>query len=325
MPTATAVANPELVVEIKPMVAEVMEAVGTIAQADIEAANAMVKSDLPPSYEDITPGVAAALFTQHNAHNRDLRPSKVIDYRNGMKAGEWKKNHQGLAFYDNGNIADGQHRCAAIALSGVTVTTLVSRDFDSDAMDTIDLGAARNAGDALGMKGVADAKIKATIAKSAEEYLHKYEFDNVPKFRLQQVEKLVLEHDAELTEALVVAYDAYAQCSEKLMTLNAMATGVYLLIRGGWDVDFVQDFFNRIATGEDYAESPAAALHEQFHRAHLPKTRDRFTPTQRLAHICKGATQWNDKKSVKKVIVGKKESLPAPSPVAGVDLAAGIG
>lgn len=323
MNTATAVASPELEVEKTPMAVAVQEAV-SITQQDMDRAKAMVDSTLPPSYEQITPGVGAALYIFHNTHNRDIREGKVFDYRNGMKAGEWKKNHQGIAFYDNGNIADGQHRCAAIALSGVTITTLVTRGFEEDAIDTIDLGAARTAGDALGMKGIDDAKIKASIAKSAEEYLHKYEFDNIPKFRIQQVEKMVLDYDEMLSESLVISYAAYAECSEKIMTLNAMATGVYLLLRGGWGYDFVQGFFSRIATGEDYAESPAAALHEQFFKAAQPRTRDRFTPTQRLAHICKGATQWSDKKSVKKVVVGKKESLPSPEPILGVDLAAGI-
>ena len=309
--------------ENRPMVKDILEIV-RISDDDIDAAKRMVNHELPPSYEEITPGIAAALFVHHNKHNRDLKIAKALDYRNGMRAGEWKKNHQGLAFYPDGSIADGQHRCCAIALSGVTVTTLVVRNFDKDSVDTIDLGAARTAGDALAMGGIENAKVKAVIAKSAEEYLHRYEFDTVPRFRLQQVEGLVNGNDDLLDLSLVISNEVMVQYTEKVMSLAATATAVYLLLRGGYDEEFVREYFTRIATGEDYAESPASALHEQLHKAALPKTRDRFTPTSRLAHICKGATQWAEKRSVKKVTVGKKESLPAPGPVLGVDLCAGM-
>jgi hypothetical protein len=322
MNTSTIAINSEVATDIeenRPMVKEIREIVN-ITDQDKDAAKRLVNPELPPSYEDISPGVAAALFVYHNKHNRGLKVAKATEYRNGMRAGEWKRNHQGLAFYPNGNIADGQHRCCAIAMSGVTVTTLVVRDFDKESIDTIDLGAARTAGDALAMGGVENAQIKASIAKSAEEYLHKYEFDTAPKFRLQQVEGLVMGNGDTLDTALDIANDVMLQYTEKVMTLAATGTAIYLLLRGGYDEEFVRDFFTRVATGEDYAESPACALHEQLHRAALPKTRDRFTPASRLAHICKGAQQWRDKKSVKKVTVGKKESLPAPGPILGVNL-----
>jgi hypothetical protein len=38
-----------------------------------------------------------------------------------MLAGEWYETHQGIAFYEDGTLADGQHRLRAIVQSGVSL------------------------------------------------------------------------------------------------------------------------------------------------------------------------------------------------------------
>lgn len=57
----------------------------------------------------------------HNTNNRDLRPLDVLYLKQCILSGNWRVTHQGIAFYADGELADGQHRLNAIADAGVGV------------------------------------------------------------------------------------------------------------------------------------------------------------------------------------------------------------
>ncbi|WP_277214004.1 hypothetical protein, partial [Isoptericola croceus] len=86
-------------------------------------------------------------------HNRNFGLAKAKFYADAMKRGEWKLIHQGLAFYPDGKIADGQHRLAAVAISGTTQKFVMFPNFQDGDVDAIDVGKARSAGDAVQLLG----------------------------------------------------------------------------------------------------------------------------------------------------------------------------
>jgi hypothetical protein len=71
----------------------------------------------------ITPDMAEKML-QYNICNRPLSKSIVTNYSNMMKKGEWYFSHQAIAFSEDDNskliLVDGQHRLAAVVLSGIT-------------------------------------------------------------------------------------------------------------------------------------------------------------------------------------------------------------
>lgn len=85
--------------------------------------------------------------------------------------------HQGIAFDDGEMLLDGQHRLAAIAESGVTVTLLISKGWPRQAkgketkqMDAVDIGLARSVADILGLQhGLSEPRyvVMATRAVAA--------------------------------------------------------------------------------------------------------------------------------------------------------------
>ena len=93
----------------------------------------------------------------------------------GERRGEWKVTHQGLAFYKDGKIADGQHRLAAVAESGTDQRFVMFPNFEDGAVDAIDIGKARSAGDAVQLLGIEDAKFKAAVSRAVVEYAHEIE------------------------------------------------------------------------------------------------------------------------------------------------------
>ena len=90
---------------------------------------------------------------------RHARPTLWKNYAADMSANHWLLTHQGIAFDDCGDLIDGQHRLRAIALSGCTVPTPVTRNVKSvmvngirlNPMDVIDSGAKRTTGEQLSM------------------------------------------------------------------------------------------------------------------------------------------------------------------------------
>ena len=98
------------------------------------------------AYVEITPELAAALLS-HNDSNRNLRSTKVREMVNDMKQGNFTCSHQGIAFYEDGSLADGQHRLHAVVSSGITVVLQVTLGIDRKSASYIDMGTKRTESD----------------------------------------------------------------------------------------------------------------------------------------------------------------------------------
>ena len=67
----------------------------------------------------ITPSMAKA-WMETNKQNRSFSRSTALKYAADMKAGLWQETHQNaIAFYEDGRLADGQHRLSAITEAGI--------------------------------------------------------------------------------------------------------------------------------------------------------------------------------------------------------------
>ena len=60
--------------------------------------------------QTITPETAKAWLKEKNVNNRNVRQSLVDYYANEMIAGRWKDNDQAISFFEDGTLANGQHR-----------------------------------------------------------------------------------------------------------------------------------------------------------------------------------------------------------------------
>jgi len=92
--------------------------------------------------ETITPN-KAELYLNRNTCNRKLRDARVDKYAHDMRNGAWTQCTVPIAFYDNGDIADGQHRLWAIIESGAPQKFYVMRELPREAGLNIDTGDSR--------------------------------------------------------------------------------------------------------------------------------------------------------------------------------------
>ena len=120
----------------------------------------------------LTPELAAS-YLERNTHNRNLRAAKVEEFAGAMARGEWEPyNGTTLVFSDQGELLDGQHRCAAVVASGHTLDpTLVLWGADTDAQLTIDSGTKRSLSDHLKLRGETDTANLASALRLLYRYL----------------------------------------------------------------------------------------------------------------------------------------------------------
>lgn len=119
---------------------------------------------------DISPEMAA-YWLRNNFRNRPISEDVVTAYARDILAGQWVFTHQGIAFNDQDQLIDGQHRLKAIVKASVTVPMMVTFGLPSKiegkemtTMDAVDRGRTRSVADQLKIQhGIANAGIIAAV------------------------------------------------------------------------------------------------------------------------------------------------------------------
>lgn len=221
------------------MKTEIAKVAATATEADRTfVANLIAKattSDYTPELIALSPAVCALLFLEHNPHNRDWKPLYTEQLARQIQKGLWRKNNASIGFYRNGALQDGQHRLAAMALSGATYETIVVYGIERDAIVTTDTTARRSAGDAGKLEGIDNAKRKQVIVKAAASYLvragHSDEkLDNETE-RLARIKR----DDTVLDEAIRLGELSGENIVTPVLRQSQAETLAYLLLQaGGW-------------------------------------------------------------------------------------------
>lgn len=114
--------------------------------------------------ETVTPDMAAAWLTR-NEKNRNLNTNYVETLAADMLAGRFPFTGDAIRFDTTDRLIDGQHRLAAIVLTGVPVTIAVMRGLPPEAQESMDIGRSRTISDRLKMQGVSNTALRAGIAR----------------------------------------------------------------------------------------------------------------------------------------------------------------
>lgn len=129
---------------------------------------------------NITPDMAKEWLEKNMAHNRPVLASTVHAYARQMRAGKWNLTHQGIAFDENGELIDGQHRLRAIIEANIPVQMNVTYNVHRQPGEvfTIDMGRKRTYASIAIMSGIDDA-----VIKNMGSYVNAYIRWKLPGFR----------------------------------------------------------------------------------------------------------------------------------------------
>jgi hypothetical protein len=269
---------------------------------------------------DLTPGIGALLFIEHNPHNRDWDPAWTLELSRRQTAGFWRKNNEPPGFYKDGALADAQHRLAAVAHSGVTWTTVVVFGMDREAIITIDAGRRRDAASALKMDGMQEARLKQTIAKNAAAYLVKQGDRDAALRSEMEIAKSIHTHHDVLETAIGIAQTSMTNLVNPVLKLPIAATTAYLMLSASpvWQTQRVREKLALFQTGQaEGGESEpfftAGKLIEQAHEKPTVATR---LSTSKEIGVVLHAMRLSEQgvRAVRKnaFLSAVKQSLPTP-------------
>jgi hypothetical protein len=276
--------------------ARINELVAQATPADIGHAQEIASGERDAERVALTPTLAAVIFRKHNGRNRDFTLSKAKRWARAMERGEWKLTHQGIAFAAGTNkLFDGQHRCAAVVMSGCSIEFWVFRRHDPDVIDAIDQSDKRSAWETLKLGGISDSKEKEQIARRVIAYTRHVEGNNeVPS--VIEIEQYVLDHNDALNEALTMARESEQENSlaESTMRAKDAAAVIHLMQVGEAPADMIHDFVFALQQGAESREGgvivPMAKMIIKASRAE--QRRDRMSRDQILSTVLKAYMHW---------------------------------
>ena len=105
--------------------------------------------------EEITPDVAKA-YLEHNKRNRKIKTKTVESYARDIMRGNFVTTHQGIAFNNEGELIDGQHRLLAIVAANKSVQMMVTRGLPNGTVSVLDRGVSRSIRDVIQMEMLHD-------------------------------------------------------------------------------------------------------------------------------------------------------------------------
>ena len=119
----------------------------------------------PPNYVTITPSEAAELL-ENKAANRPISRASVGKYERLIKAGHFIDcPNDAVVVNKDGRLINGQHRLTACVRTQTPIRVVLTVDDDA-AMAVMDTGQRRSLGQVIGLTGIADGDVVASIARA---------------------------------------------------------------------------------------------------------------------------------------------------------------
>lgn len=302
--------------EIRNKIADVAAAATAVDRRIVDdMLAAAARGDYSAQIFDITSGAAGLLFTEHNPHNRDWDPSWSMELARRQRIKIWKKNNEPPGFYKDGALADGQHRFAAIALSGVTWTTVVIFGMDRDSIMTVDAGRRRDAASALKMDGMQEAKLKQAIIKETARYMIKLGRESAALRSEVEIGDAMRANDGVLETAIEIARVSGENLVSAVLELQSAALAAYLMLLGHWPELRVREKLALFQTGQSAAgESDPMFLTGQIIERARAKTDKRLSRVKEAALVLQAmrlSTQGVRAVQRSKLLAGIRTTLPA--------------
>lgn len=260
----------------------------------------------PPILELMTPERAASILKNQNSKNRNIRDRSVEKIAFDILAGKWRVTHQAIAFSNDGELLDGQHRLSAIVKANKAVHLYVKYGLDKECMDVIDSGNSRTASDTLRLRY--DAKSSNIAAAAIKHYLlyHRY-FKVVWSNPVKPSHSEISEYYHENQEAVDRATELALTANRRFKKLGktAIATVFLLACESRVDLGDYEKFVESLSKGTELSEDSPLAAYRNF----LVNSRvDRIYKQQfEIANLIKCFNYWQDNKTVK---VFKKCDFP---------------
>lgn len=194
---------------------------------------------------NVTPQMASNWLSQ-NINNRPLRRSMVDGLKAAFQRGEYITTHQGIAFSENGELLDGQHRLTAISeMRDGSFPMLVSSGVDENSFSVMDIGVKRTQADALRL----DDRRVVEVARLIANFVTNRQIQVTPLMLLPIIEGIQRTHDRLVS---------FCATSAKTWSSAPVRLAAVVSIDCGSNEDYVKTTFRALVHSDFESMSPVA-------------------------------------------------------------------
>lgn len=236
---------------------------------------------------DVFPGLAEFLLTK-NHDNRKIREMKLHQYVSDMKEGRWKLNGEPIIISEEGYLNDGQHRLKAVVDSGRSIQMLFAFGVKRDTRFTVDVGAARSAGDHLSLQGYTNATMAAAIGRLVIGYENRGERGGMG--RASDVSSASVTERVILDDLLreIAGWIDTNRAKMKIFGPGSILGFMFYLFASK-KPGHARNFFNRLKEGHDLSiNDPIRQVREYL------ITRNKLTNGNRMEALIRAWNKWVD-------------------------------
>lgn len=221
---------------------------------------------------NVTPKLAST-WLQHNTANRHIRRGVVDAIKASLERGEYVMSHQGIAFTNDGVLADGQHRLTAISeMDKGSFPMLVTTGLDKNAFKVMDIGLKRSPADAL-QKDRRTVEVALCFATMCDT---KRKAAQSPTRLIPFIGRIQNTHEQLM---------AYCGASSKTWSAVAIRAAAVLTIMRGGDSDYVKSVYRSLVLTDLDSMPPVAKAVFKSQLAGVVNVRDKTDTISRLLSV----------------------------------------
>lgn len=265
---------------------------------------------VPTSYITIIRPDDAKRLLENNTLNRSISDRTVNAIARDMKNGDWVLNGESIKISATGRLLDGQHRLSACIRADVPFKTLVIKGLPDYAMDTVDAGRKRTAGDVLKMHGYVNNNNLAAAARMIMRYKQH-------GIRMQSGSSGGYTNSEIL--AFIDANPVVIECTQKAVQLSSRSESLispataaliyYMFIQV--DKEAADRFFDRLQTGADLDElNPILKLRNYLIGLRASKMSTRDTSYRTIVLAMKCWNKWRTGQPIANLRFSENEQIP---------------
>jgi hypothetical protein len=208
---------------------------------------------------ELTPELADILL-RRNDGNRHIRAAKLNQYISDIVADRWQLNGETLQVSREGELNNGQHRCAAVMAANKSMRTFIGFGFTRESRTTVDVGAARTAGDHLSVQGYKNSAALAGITRFLLAYEMNGGRDTLGTNRITAAAVNQRVHGDPLLEKAAHVGSSTSKM-KRMAPPSVLGFAFYLMAR--IDGEAADEFIAQVATGQGlHNHDPAYTVRE---------------------------------------------------------------
>lgn len=112
----------------------------------------------------LTPELASFFLNNVTPTQRDIKSGVASRYAADIQAGAWKFTVEALGFDEHLELCEGQHRCVAVAMTGMSIQVWAIFNQPHDSFTCVDIGATRSVTDMAAFMGKEASNQRVAIA-----------------------------------------------------------------------------------------------------------------------------------------------------------------